>query len=60
MLPNKCKCGWLPSIVYNRDVVWGSTTDIYVLCENCGRKGDIKHTLDEAIENWEERRIQND
>lgn len=54
MSPNKCNCGWIPSVAYHRDFIWGSTTGIYVVCENCGRKGDMKHTLEEAIANWNE------
>ena len=49
---NKCKCGWIPSIVYKTDLIWNYTVGFYVVCENCTRRGDMKLTRDEAIESW--------
>ena len=52
MTPNKCKCGWIPSVVYKTDPMWGHTICFYVACENCYRRGKPKPTREEAIEEW--------
>ena len=50
--PNKCQCGWLPSVLYFTDQLDGNTTGVQVICENCYRHGKPKSTREEAIEEW--------
>lgn len=52
MLPNKCKCGWIPYVAYKTDLMLGHTIGFYVVCENCYRRGEMQFTRDEAIANW--------
>jgi hypothetical protein len=53
MLPNKCKCNWIPSIFYLKDPVWGHTINVQVICENCHKRGKAKLTREEAIKEWD-------
>lgn len=52
MIPNTCKCGWIPSVLHLKDPVWGHTINVQVICENCHRRGKAKPTRKEAIEEW--------
>lgn len=52
MLPNKCKCNWIPMVFGLTEPVWGLVTHYQVICENCGRRGKYKPTREEAIEEW--------
>ena len=52
MIPNKCKCNWIPSVYHIKDPLWGHTLYVQVICENCHRRGATKPTREEAIEDW--------
>jgi hypothetical protein len=52
MLPNTCKCNWIPMVFGLTEPVWGLVTHYKVVCENCGRRGKYKSTREEAIEEW--------
>lgn len=59
MIPDKCKCGWIPSVAYETDPMWDHTIGFYVVCEHCTRKGSFKPTRDEAIKSWNDERRTN-
>jgi hypothetical protein len=52
MIPNKCKCNWIPSVFHIIDALWGHTVYHQVICENCHRRGKKKLTREEAIDDW--------
>ena len=52
MTPNKCQCNWIPSVFRLIDPLWGNTIHVQVICENCHRRGKVKPTREEAIEEW--------
>lgn len=54
MMPNKCKCNWLPSMVRITDIIWGHTLGYYVYCESCGHQGKMAITKETAIAAWNE------
>lgn len=52
MIPNKCKCNWIPTVYHIKDPMWGNTIYVQVICENCHRRGKKMPTRTEAIEEW--------
>lgn len=52
MLPNTCKCNWIPSVFYLKDPLFGTTIHVQVICENCHRRGKPQPTREEAITDW--------